>query len=391
MEMLIEHLLKQTKQRMALATEEETRAAYGKLAGWAGLSANVLLFLLKLLAGLLSASVSIMADAFNNLSDAGSSLVTLVGFRLSAAPPDKEHPFGHGRVEYLATLAVAGLILVAGVELLKSAVEKIVTPTAPRLQWLPLVILLLSIGVKWWMARLFRRVDDIVHSGTLAAAATDSRNDILCTAVVLISTLVGGFTGVALDGYIGVAVALFVLWSGFSVMRETVSPLLGQAPDPAFVQEVKNAVLAHEGIVGVHDLMVHSYGPGRLVLSLHAEVPCRVDMMKSHDLIDRVERELGERFHAITCIHMDPVDTDDERVGTLRMLTQTVVEDVDAALSIHDFRVVFGDTHTNLIFDLVVPFDKRVPGHLVAEIERRLQVVDPTLNVVATVEHQYGG
>lgn len=388
---MTEWLLTKTEQRMALATEDETRAAFGKLAGWAGLAANVLLFFLKLLAGLLAASVSIMADAFNNLSDAGSSLVTLVGFRLSAAPPDKEHPFGHGRVEYLATLAVAGLILVAGVELFQSAMDKIVTPAEPRLQWVPLVILLVSMGVKWWMARLFRRVDARVHSGTLAAAATDSRNDILCTAVVLISTLIGGLTGVAVDGYIGVAVALFVLWSGFSVMKETVSPLLGQAPDPAFVQAVKDTVLSYDGVIGVHDLMVHNYGPGRLVLSLHAEVPCHVDMMKSHDLIDRVERELGERFHAITCIHMDPVDTDDERVGTLHMLTQTVAEDVDPALSIHDFRVVFGDTHTNLIFDLVVPFDKRVPSNLVAEIERRLQVIDPTLNVVATVEHEYGG
>ncbi|MBO5798301.1 MAG: cation transporter [Clostridia bacterium] len=279
----------------------------------------------------------------------------------------------------------------AGVELLKSAVDKIVTPAEPQLQWLPLAILTVSMGVKWWMARLFRRVDARVHSGTLAAAATDSRNDILCTGVVLVSTLIGGLTGVSVDGYVGIAVALFVLWSGFSVMRETVSPLLGQAPDPEFVQAVKDTVLSYDGVVGVHDLMVHSYGPGRLVLSLHAEVPCQVDMMKSHDLIDRVERDLGERFHALVCIHMDPVDTDDERVGHLRTLTQTVVEDVDRTFSIHDFRVVFGDTHTNLIFDLAVPFGKPASSATVAEIERRLRVIDPTLNVVATVEYTYGG
>lgn len=387
--MLTNWLINKTKQRVALAEESDARYAFGKLAGWAGLGANVFLFIAKLIAGWLAASVSVMADAFNNLSDAGSSLVTLVGFRLSAAPPDREHPFGHGRMEYLSALGVAALILMAGVELLKSAVGKILAPEPPTLNWLPIVILAVSIVVKLWMARFFRRVDGIVHSQTLAAAATDSRNDILCTAVVLVSTLFGGFTGIAVDGYVGVAVALFVLWSGFSVIRDTVSPLLGQAPDPEFVAAVKDAVLAHEGIVGVHDLIVHNYGPGRVVLSLHAEVPCRRDMMESHDLVDRIEKELMQTFRCVACIHMDPVDTDDERIGHLRVLTQTVAEDVDAALSIHDFRVVFGDTHTNLIFDLVVPFGFKDAPAAVREIERRLRVADERLCVVATVEHNY--
>ena len=387
--MWTERFLKKVTKCTALAGEDEARYAYGKVAGWVGLFANVFLFLVKLVAGFLATSVSIMADAFNNLSDAGSSLVTLVGFRLSSAPPDREHPFGHGRLEYLSALGVAALIVTAGVELLKSAVDKILSPTKPSIQWLPIAILVASILVKAWLAVFYRRVDSLVRSHTLAAAATDSRNDILCTSVVLFSTLVGGLTGVALDGYIGVAVALFVLWSGVSVIRETVSPLLGQAPEPEFVQAVKDTVLAHEGIVGVHDLIVHNYGPGRLVLSLHAEVPCRVDLMKSHDLVDLVERELKEKFRAVVCIHMDPVDTEDERVETLRVLTQTVVADVDHALTLHDFRVVFGDTHTNLIFDLVVPFGHEKPRDTVREIERRLQVVDGHLNVVATVEHEF--
>lgn len=386
--MLTDWLIKRTEKKTHTHTAD-ARGAYGKLAGTAGLCANILLFAAKLLAGALSASVSIMADAFNNLSDAGSSLVTVVGFRLSSAPPDQEHPFGHGRMEYLSALGVAALIITAGLELLKSAVEKIITPVEPQLRLLPIAILVFAIAVKAWMAYFYRRVDRVIHSQTLTAAAADSRNDILCTAVVLVSTVFGGLTGIAVDGYIGVLVALFVLWSGFSVMRETVSPLLGQAPDPEFVAAVKQTVLAQEGIIGVHDLMVHNYGPGRLILSLHAEVPAHEDIRKSHDRVDAVERELKEKFHAIACIHMDPVDTDDERIGHLRMLTQTVMEDVDPALSLHDFRVVFGDTHTNLIFDLVVPFRYTGATGAVAEIERRLRVVDDRLRVVATVEHDY--
>lgn len=387
--MLTNWLISKTEKRVALAQKSNARYAYGKLAGWAGLGANAFLFIAKLIAGVLASSVSVMADAFNNLSDAGSSMVTLVGFRLSSAPPDREHPFGHGRMEYLSALGVAALILMAGTQLLKSAVDKIITPQRPQINWLPVAILVVSIVVKVWMACFYRRVNGIIHSQTLAAAAADSRNDILCTAVVLVSTVFGGLTGIAVDGYVGVAVALFVLWSGFSVMREMVSPLLGQAPDPDFVAAVKEMVLAHEGIIGVHDLMVHNYGPGRLILSLHAEVPCRADMMESHDLVDSVEKELMETFCCVACIHMDPVDTDDERIGHLRALTETVTEDVDAVLSIHDFRVVFGDTHTNLIFDLVVPFGFGDATAVVAEIERRLRVVDQRLCVVATVEHNY--
>ncbi len=388
--MKIKRFLNRFVKKEALTDEQTARFAYGQVAGWVGLGANVFLFIVKVLAGVLSGSVSILADAFNNLSDAGSSLVALVGFRLSSAPPDREHPFGHGRMEYLSAMAVAALIMVAGVELMKSAVDKMVNPAVPRWQWLPVAILAAAILVKGGMAWFYRRVDKLVDSQTLRAAATDSRNDILCTALVLVSTVVGGLYGVAVDGYVGAAVALFVMWSGFSVMRETVSPLLGQAPDPALVQGVKERVLSYDGIVGVHDLIVHNYGPGRLVLSLHAEVPCEGDMMKSHDLIDRIERDLADTYRAVVCIHMDPVDTADERVGQLRMLTQTIAEDVDKSLTLHDFRVVFGDTHTNLIFDLVVPFQHKAPADTVREIERRLQTVDPHLCVVATVEHEFG-
>lgn len=369
----------------------DVRYAYGRLAGGAGLTANLLLFVGKLLAGLLSGSLGIMGDAFNNLSDAGSSVVTLVGVKLSAAPPDKEHPFGHGRIEYISAMMVALLILLAGFELLTSSIDKILHPAAVAFHSLSLVILGVSILVKLWMALFYRHIGRRIDSTTLKAAATDSRNDVAGTLVVLASAVVEWQTGWQIDGWVGMAMALFVMWSGFSVVRETISPLLGQAPDPEFVRKIKELVLSYEGIVGVHDLMIHNYGPGRCIISLHAEVPCREDLLQSHDLIDRVEREIHHRFGAIACIHMDPVDTENEEVDNLRALTETIIQDVDPAFTLHDFRVVFGETHTNMIFDLVVPFSykNREMPPVTAEIQRRVQVVDPKLFTVITVEHSY--
>lgn len=369
--------------------DSRVRLAYGRLAGAAGLTANIFLFLLKLAAGLLAGSLAVMADAFNNLSDAGSSVVTLVGFKLSAAPPDQEHPFGHGRMEYLSTLVVAALIIVAGFELVTASFDKILHPTLPDFGVIQVVILILAIGGKLWMALFYRRIGGIIDSETLKAAAADSRNDVICTGVVLISSVVGWISGLAIDGYVGVAVALFVMWSGVSIMKNTISPLLGQAPSPELVRSIRETVMAHDGVVGVHDLMVHNYGPGRCVISLHAEVPCREDLLRSHDRVDCIEKELMAKYHAIVCIHMDPVDTEDERVESLKILVKTILEDIDPRMDMHDFRVVFGETHTNLIFDLVLPFDTQENKGLCAEIQRRVQTVDQRLFVVATVEHSF--
>lgn len=371
--------------------DPQVRYAYSRLAGVAGLAANLLLFVGKILTGLFSGSLAIIGDAFNNLSDAGSSVVTLVGNKLSAAPPDKEHPFGHGRVEYISALMVGILIILAGFELLTSSVDKIRHPSAVDFHIVSLVILAASIAVKLWMALFYRNIGRRIDSAALKAAATDSRNDVVSTAVVLLSSVVEWRTGWQIDGWVGAAMALFVLWSGIGVVRETVSPLLGQAPDPELVDKIRKTVLSHEGIIGVHDLMVHNYGPGRCIISLHAEVPCNKDMLQSHDLIDCVEKEIGRQFGAVVCIHMDPVDTDNEEVENLKAITQAVVQDINPAFTLHDFRAVFGDTHTNLIFDLVVPFDckeKDMPA-IKAEIQRRIQVVDPRLFTVVTVEHSY--
>ena len=387
--MLTKWLVKTFVKRPEDTDDERVRYTYGRLAGAAGLTANVLLFAAKLAIGALSGSVAILADAFNNLSDAGSSIVTLVGFKLSSAPPDAEHPFGHGRMEYLSALGVAALFMAAGFELFLSAVDKIRHPALPEFGVLTIVVLALAIAVKLWMALFYKKIGNTIRSEALKASCADSRNDVICTGVVLLTSLIGWLSGVAIDGYVGLLVALFVIWSGFTVIKETVSPLLGQAPDPEMVQDIKNTVMAHPGIIGVHDLMIHNYGPGRLVLSLHAEVSCHEDMMRSHDLIDCVERELSRKYRAIACIHMDPVDSGNEEVEALKITVETILEDIDPRLTMHDFRVVFGETHTNLIFDVVAPFDFKDEASVKAELQRRVTVVNPQLFTVVTVEHSF--
>ena len=370
-------------------TDPKVRLAYGRLAGIVGILCNAILCVLKLIAGILAGSVAMIADAFNNLSDAGSSVVTLIGFKLAGAPPDKDHPFGHGRMEYLSALAVAVLIILAGFELTTSAVDKILHPVAAEFSLLTVIILIAAIGVKLWMAVFSRRIGKIIRSDALLAAATDSRNDVICTALVLVCTLIGLFTDVALDGYIGLAVALFVIWSGFSVIRETVSPLLGQAPDEQLVRNIEETVLSYDGVVGIHDMMVHDYGPGRIFVSLHAEVPANRDMLHSHDIIDCIERELLEKFNIITCIHMDPVDTDDPKTLQLKELVINELHQMDDRLTLHDFRVVNGPSHTNLIFDVVVPFDYADKSRLSYEIEQRVQATNERLFTVVQVETRY--
>ncbi len=365
------------------------RYAYGRLAGIAGLVCNLLLFIAKLLIGIFSGSLAIIADAFNNLSDAGSTVVTLVGFKLSSAPADRDHPFGHGRMEYLSAMAVAVLIILAGFELATSAVDKILHPAAAEVSLVTVIILVAAIGVKLWMAFFSHRIGKTIESDALLAAAIDSRNDVICTSLVLINTLIGLFSDLALDGYFGLAVALFVIWSGFSVIRETVSPLLGQAPDEQLVQDIQDTVLSYDGVVGIHDMMVHDYGPGRVIASLHAEVPCDQDILHSHDIIDCIERDLMTKFNVITCIHMDPVDTTNPETLRLKALAESELHAIDERLSLHDFRVVNGQSHTNLIFDAVVPFDYAQRDTLPDLIEGRIRAVDDRLFTVVRVETQY--
>lgn len=341
-----------------------------------GIGLNLLLFAVKFFAGSVSGSIAITADAFNNLSDAGSSLVTLLGFRLAGRKPDPEHPFGHGRMEYISGLVVSGLILLMGVELGKSSLEKILHPEEVTSSVPVLAILAISIGVKLYMFYYNRAVGKKIHSTAMGATAMDSLSDAVSTAAVLVATLVGQFTGLMIDGWVGLLVALFILYSAYKSAQDTLSPLLGQTPDPEFVKHIQEIVLSYPEVQNVHDLIVHDYGPGRVIISLHAEVSASGNLLELHDVIDNIEHRLQKELGCVAVIHMDPIVTDDPETQRLRMAVAEKVKTIDPQLTIHDFRIVPGPTHTNLIFDTVVPYgvkldrvqvQKRI-GELVREL-----------------------
>lgn len=334
------------------------RGAYGKLCGVVGIVLNVFLFIGKFFAGTISGSIAITADAFNNLSDAGSSVVTLAGFKLAEKKPDPGHPFGHGRMEYLAGLIVSAVILLMAFELLQDSVDKIVHPATVEFSSVIVAILIASILVKCYMAFYNFRIGKKIGSATLRATATDCLSDCISTAVVLGATILGHFTDFQVDGFCGVAVAVLIFVAGINAAKDTLDPLLGQAPEKEFVDQIEKMVLEFdENIVGVHDLIVHDYGPGRRIISLHAEVPAEGDVLVLHDIIDNLEMKLRLEMGCLTTIHMDPVVTSDERVTILKEKCVNIVSAIGNKLTLHDFRVVFGETHTNLIFDVVIPYD----------------------------------
>lgn len=367
----------------------EVRQRCGVLSGGIGVGLNLLLFLAKLLAGILTASIAVTADAFNNLSDAASSIVTLVGFRLAGRAADEEHPFGHGRMEYLAGLAVAMLILLVGVELAQSSLQKIIHPEPVSFSVLSAGILSASILVKLWMFWFNRGLSRAIRSAALAATAADSLSDAAATGTLLLGLLAGHFLKLPLDGWLGLAVALFILRTGWGAAKDTVDPLLGRAMDPELAADIDRIVLGHEYILGIHDLVYHDYGPGRAMMSLHAEVPADADFLEVHDVIDHIERELKARHHIETSIHMDPV-VRDGRTEMLRGQVADIARELDPALTIHDFRITAGPIHTNLVFDVVVPYgfalsDSEVRGRLSEEIKK---LSDRYFSVIQ-VDHSY--
>lgn len=331
------------------------RKAYGMLCSIAGILLNVLLFAGKYIAGTIAGSISVTADAFNNLSDAGSSVITLLGFRLASKKPDPGHPFGHGRIEYLSGLAVSLIIIVVGVQLGLESIDKIRTPEAVDASLLPMLILVASICVKGYMFLYNRSIGRRINSPGMLATSMDSLTDSIATLVVLIGMLINRFTGVNIDGWAGAAVALFIIYSGFSAAKDTISPLLGSAPDPELVQRIVDIVMAHPEVLNVHDLVVHDYGPGRLMVSLHAEVPGDKNIYALHDAIDNAEYELQKELGCTAVIHMDPVSTDDTKTGRMRDELKEAVDGLGYGITIHDFRIVDGPTHTNVIFDAVLP------------------------------------
>ena len=370
--------------------EAALRKGYGILCGAVGIGLNVLLFAGKFFAGTLSGSIAITADAFNNLSDAGSSFVTLLGFQLAGQKPDSDHPFGHGRIEYLSGLAVAMLIILMGFELAKSSLDKILHPAPVDSSWLVIAILCVSICVKLYMSFYNRSLGKQLNAPAMLATAADSLSDSVATTAVLIATLVGRFSGLMIDGWCGILVAAFILWSGFNAAKDTVNPLLGTPPTHEFVNQIKELVMAHPGIIGIHDLIVHDYGPGRVMISLHAEVSASENVLELHDEIDNVESELREKLGCEAVIHMDPVVTDDGITEETRERVAALVHCIDDAINIHDFRMVAGPSHTNVIFDAVVPYGFRLTDSEVEEkIKTAVRTLDGNYFAVVKVERSY--
>ncbi len=366
------------------------RSAYGKLAGIVGIVCNIILFIAKLVAGTLFGSVSVTADAVNNLSDASSSIVTLIGFKLGEKPADKGHPFGHARLEYLSGLAVAVIILVIGVELVKTSIEKILHPDKVEFTVLTAVILILSIAVKLWMSMFNRTLGRKICSSTLEATAADCRNDVLSTGVVLLAGIVSVVFDVNIDGFAGLAVAIFILISGIGIAKDTIDPILGAAPDESFVDYIRQKIESYDDILGMHDLYIHDYGPGRRFASCHVEIDKNLDPMYAHDLIDNIERRFFQEDCVQLVIHYDPVVTDDEELNTMKEVVLNRIHSIDPRLSIHDFRMVRGIDHTNLIFDMVIPSEYQCNTiELTAQINEAVQMGDMKYYAVIDYDIEY--
>lgn len=366
------------------------REGYGKLAGLTGIVVNALLCAGKLLAGALSGSVSIMADAINNLSDAASSIVTLLGFKLAAKPADDAHPYGHQRVEYLAGLTVAALILLIGAELVKSSIQRILHPEAVAFTVVGAAVLLLSIAAKLWLCLFYRKLGKSIRSEALLASAADSRNDVASTAAVLAAYAFAYFTHIQIDGWAGLLVAVFILWSGVGIAKDTIDPLLGEAPDEALVHAIAQEIRSYDArVLGIHDLIVHDYGPGRRFASVHVELDAREDVLEAHELIDNIERDVTKKLRVELVIHYDPIVTDDAEVNEVRQRVEAIVTEIDPRLSFHDFRMVRGREHSNVIFDLVLPFDLRgQETSLRARIGEALHAENPRYRTVITFDSE---
>lgn len=386
-EFLVKHFIKDYQDVEKISV----RTAYGVLASFVGIFCNVFLFIVKFIVGLVLHSVSVTADAFNNLSDAGSSIISFVGVKMAEKPADKDHPFGHGRIEYIAALIVSFLVLEVGFTFLKDSIGKIRNPEELNFRAVSVVILLLSIGVKLWLGLFNRKLGEKIDSKVMQAVFTDSMGDVITTGATVASLLFFRFTGINIDGIVGACVALVVMWAGVGIAKDTLEPLIGEAIDPEVYDEIKRFVESYEGIEGTHDLIVHNYGPGRSMASIHAEVPNDVDIEQSHEIIDRIEREASKELGLFLVIHMDPVEMKDTRVLSIRSQAVKTLRELDPDCSLHDFRVVHGEKQINLIFDLVIPieYDEEKRQELPRQMAERMKDVDERYECVITVESDY--
>ena len=372
--------------------DENVRRRYGILTGTIGIILNLFLFATKFSAGIITSAISVTADAFNNLSDAGSSIITLLGFKLSGQKPDNEHPFGHGRIEYISGLIVSLIILIVAFELVKSSIGKIIHPEEVKISVLTFVFLALSILIKLYMFAYNMIYGKKISSTAMKATAIDSISDTIATTVVLICYVLYAVFKIKIDAYAGIAVGLFIAYAGYKTLRETISPLLGQTPDPELVKEIETIVRSNESVIGIHDMIVHDYGPTRIFVSLNAEVPCDKDILYLHECIDDIENEIKEKLNCEVSIHMDPVDTNDETLFEAKVLATEIIKEIDERLTLHDFRMVHGESHSNLIFDVVIPHKfKMSEKELVEEIQQKVHDKHKGYYCVINVDNDYAG
>lgn len=366
------------------------RNAYGNFTGIFGIISNAILFAVKLIIGIITSSISVTADAINNLCDAGSSVITIFGFKIAGKPADAKHPYGHARMEYISGLIVSCLITAIGFDLLLGSIEKIITPTETHYSLLSVIILSITVIMKLFQGLVYRSAGKAINSTSLIASSADSINDVISTIVVIIGSVIGLTTDIMLDGWLGSAVALFVIYSGIKLIIETSDPLLGAAPDEDLVNTLSEKILSYDGVIGIHDLVVHNYGFGRCFASVHAEVPASTNVMISHDTIDNIEFDVLENMNIHLVIHLDPVETDNPKITDLKTAIQIILASKDPRITMHDFRVVFGESHTNLIFDVNLPFDYNTnDDFFCSEITKDIRKIDPTYNTVITVDRNY--
>lgn len=370
--------------------DPRTRESYGTLSSIVGIVCNILLFVLKYVMGTLSNSIAVVSDAFNNLSDSASCIVTLLGYKISAKPADKDHPFGHGRMEYLTSLIIAAVILVMGIELLKDSIGKLFHPEEVKFSIIVIISLVASVGVKLWMSAFNTALGRKINSTVMLATAKDSRSDVIATAATIVSVVASLFTSLPIDGLMGIVVSVFILKAGYEIIKDTVDELLGKPADAETVKEITDIVCKDERIIGVHDMIIHNYGPGNMIGSCHVEVRSSEDFIAAHDLIDRIERDVYKNLKIAMTIHMDPIEIDDENINFCRQLVLNAVDSIDNVLKIHDFRTVTGETHTNLIFDIVIPFGfKHTDSEIKQMIDEQLSKEDTKYYTVITFDHDY--
>lgn len=373
--------------------DENVRSSYGYMAGIIGIIINILLFLIKFSVGIIASSIAVTADAFNNLSDAASSVITIIGFKLSKMPADKEHPFGHGRIEYISALLVAFIVMLVGLEFIKSSFERILNPTLVKFEIIPFMLLLISILFKLWLSIFNKFIGNKIDSSALKAASVDAIGDVFTSSCVIISFLIAKFTTLPIDGYIGVLVSLVILYAGFSLVKETISPLLGEAADPKLIDAINTGVMSYDNIIGVHDLIIHNYGVGKCMASIHAEIPSNIDIMKIHDIIDAAERELSERLKIYLVIHMDPVCINCEEISNTKKEVEKIIKNNPLIKSMHDFRMIGQGERKNLLFDIVVNPDnlKRIMTEedLKDNIISSIKNLYPNYNCIITVDNDF--